>query len=208
MHNETEGKLTLRLIPTSKGPNTRLIYREDNWPDLTLKWCSNRGETALHQDKKKTTSEIDSLPKMWIWFVWSFIVFSWLLRPLHINQKLFYHSPDPRLVLEINPIVGFVANYLCQALGYLGEFLYSKSLSGWPWENLLKKKNYGHIHVTIDITKWNPLTRPINNASSDPGHKFEFSSISLNQSSKQSFSKGKKSPIIMGWIYIDNTRLW
>ena len=112
------------------------------------------------------------------------------------------------LVLEINPIVGFVANYLCLVLGYLGEFLYSKSLSGWPWENLLKKKNYGHIHVTIDITKWNPLTRPINNASSDPGHKFEFSSISLNQSSKQSFSKGKKSPIIMGWIYIDNTRLW
>ena len=147
-------------------------------------------------------------PRCWTWFIWSFIVFSWLLRPLHINQKLFYHSPDPRLVLEINPIVGFVANYLCLVLGYLGEFLYSKSLSGWPWENLLKKKNYGHIHVTIDITKWNPLTQPINNASSDPGHKFEFSSISLNQSSKQSFSKGKKSPIIMGWIYIDNTRLW
>ena len=64
MHNETEGKLTLRLIPTSKGPYTGLIYREDNWRDLTLKRCSNRGETALHQDKKTMTSEVDSLPKM------------------------------------------------------------------------------------------------------------------------------------------------
>ena len=63
MHNETEGKLTLRLIPTSKGPYTGLIYREDNWRDLTLKRCSNRGETALHQDKMQT-SEVDSLPKM------------------------------------------------------------------------------------------------------------------------------------------------
>ena len=32
--------------------------------------------------------------------------------------------------------------------------------------------------------------------------------LKLNQSNKQSFSKGKKSPTIMGWIYIDNTRLW
>ena len=42
MHNETEGKLTLRFIPTSKGPYTGLVYREDSWPDLTLKWCSSR----------------------------------------------------------------------------------------------------------------------------------------------------------------------
>ena len=41
------------------------------------------------------------------------------------------HRPDPMLVLEINPIVGFVANYLCLALGYPGEFLYSKALIGW-----------------------------------------------------------------------------
>ena len=49
MHNETKEKLTLRLIPTSKVPYTGLVYREDSWPDLTLKWCSNRGETTLHQ---------------------------------------------------------------------------------------------------------------------------------------------------------------
>ena len=42
MHNETEGKLTLRLIPTSKGPYTGLVYREDSWPDFTLKWCLSR----------------------------------------------------------------------------------------------------------------------------------------------------------------------
>ena len=63
MHIETEGKLTLRLIPTSKGPYPGLVYREDSWPDLTLKWRSNRGETVLHQDEK-ITSEVNSLPKM------------------------------------------------------------------------------------------------------------------------------------------------
>ena len=45
---------------------------------------------------------------------------------------LFYHRPDPILVLEINPVVGFVANYLCLVLGHLGKFLYYKALIGWP----------------------------------------------------------------------------
>ena len=45
---------------------------------------------------------------------------------------LFYHRSDPMLVLEINPIVGFVTSYLCLVLGYLGEFLYSKALTSWP----------------------------------------------------------------------------
>ena len=44
----------------------------------------------------------------------------------------FYYRHDPMLVLEINPIVGFVANYLCLVLGYLGKFLYYKTLTGWP----------------------------------------------------------------------------
>ena len=52
MHNETEGHYT------------GLVYREDSWPDHTLKWCSNRGETTLHQDEKMMTSEVESLPKM------------------------------------------------------------------------------------------------------------------------------------------------
>ena len=36
------------------------------------------------------------------------------------------------LVLEINPIVGIVVNYLCLVLGYLGGFLYSNAQTGWP----------------------------------------------------------------------------
>ena len=134
---------------------------------------------------------------------------SWLLKPLHINQMLFYHRPHPMLVLEINPTVGFVANYLCLVLGYLGDFLYSNALTGWPWENLLQKKHYTPIQVTIDITTWDPFTWPINNACSDSGHKFEFSSISQAQSEKQAkFQQSKKSPTIVEWIYIDNIRPW
>ena len=45
---------------------------------------------------------------------------------------LFYHRPDSMLVLEINPLVGFVANYPCLGLGYLGKFLYYKAVTGWP----------------------------------------------------------------------------
>ena len=40
---------------------------------------------------------------------------------------LFYHRPDSMLVLEINSIVGFVANYLCLVLGSLVKFLYYKT---------------------------------------------------------------------------------
>ena len=43
------------------------------------------------------------------------------------------------LVLKINPVVGFVANYLCLVLGYLGKFLYYKTLVG-PEKIYSKKK--------------------------------------------------------------------
>ena len=78
-------------------------------------------------------SEVDSLSKMLdpIRMI-SYNVLFLLLRPLHINQMLFYHRPDPMLVLKINPIVGFVANYLCLVLDYLGKFLYYQTLTGWP----------------------------------------------------------------------------
>ena len=80
-------------------------------------------------------------------------MFSWLLRPLHISQMLFYHRPDPMLVLKINQIVGFVANYLCLVLGYLGKFLYYQTLTGWPWENLLKKLNQTKDNQSSDTRK-------------------------------------------------------
>ena len=74
MYSETEGKLTLGLIPTSKGwtdywtnlerasLNTGLPRERTADLKLTLKRCSE--ETALYWDEKKTTSGVDSLPKM------------------------------------------------------------------------------------------------------------------------------------------------
>ena len=132
-------------------------------------------------------------PWCWTWFTWSFIMFSWLLRPLHMNQMLFYHRPDPMLVLEINSIVGFVANYLYLVLGYLGKFLYYKTLTGWPWGNLLKKKNYSNIQVTVMLLDGIPslgqlilptLTLAINLSL--------FLLLKLNQSNKKSFSKRER----------------
>ena len=52
---------------------------------------------------------------------------------------LFYHRPDSMLVLEINSIVGFVANYLCLVLGYLVKFLYYKTQLVGPEKIYLKK---------------------------------------------------------------------
>ena len=54
-----------------------------------------------------------------------------------MNQMFFYHRHDPMLVLKINPIVDFVANYLCLVLlGYRDGFLHSKALIGWLLGNL------------------------------------------------------------------------
>ena len=67
--------------------------------------------------------------------------------PLHINQVYFYHRHDPMLVLEINPIVGCVANYLCLVLGYLGEFLYIKALIRASQVVLVEKEMATHSSV-------------------------------------------------------------
>ena len=134
--------------------------------------------------------------RCWTWFVWSFIVFSWLLRPLHINQMLFYHRLDTMLVLKINPIVGFVVNYLCLALGYLGKFLYYKTLTGWTWGNILRKIIV--IFRLLWYYQMGSLTGPINNAYSDSGYKFEPFSIPQTQpTTRKVFKKRKKSPTIM-----------
>ena len=58
--------------------------------------------------------EVEDLPKMLDLI--RIIIYNVFLT-LHINQMPFYQRPDPMLVLEINPIVGFVANYLCLVLG-------------------------------------------------------------------------------------------
>ena len=123
-------------------------------------------------------------------FIWS-LMFSWLLRPLHISQMLFYHRPDPMLVLKINPIVGFVANYLCLVLGYLGKFLYYQTLTGWPWENLLK--NYSHIQVTMVLLDKIPSPGQLIMPALTLAINLSFLLLlKLNQSNKKNFSKGGK----------------
>ena len=45
-----------------------------------------------------------------------------------MNLMFLYHRHDPMLVLKINPISGFVGNYLCLVLlGYLDDFLHLKT---------------------------------------------------------------------------------
>ena len=49
-----------------------------------------------------------------------------------------YHGHVPMLVLKINPIVGFLANYLCPVLlDYFGGFLHTKAIIGCSLGNLL-----------------------------------------------------------------------
>ena len=55
-------------------------------------------------------------------------------------------------------------------------------------EKIYLKKNYSHIQVTIYITRCDPLTWSINNAYSDSGHKYEFSSVNQAQSDQQAVS--------------------
>ena len=110
---------------------------------------------------------------------------------------LFYHRPDPMVVLEINPIVGFVANYLCLVLGYLGKFLSYKTLVG-P-EKIYLKKNYSHIQVTVILLDELPspgqlitpaLTLAINLSF--------FLLLKLNENNKKKYQQRRKnSPTIM-----------
>ena len=78
-----------------------------------------------------TTSEVDSFPKMLdpirmiIYVFLTYLTFAY-------KSNAFLSQADPMLVLKINPIVGFVANYLCLVLGYLGKFLYYQTLTGLP----------------------------------------------------------------------------
>ena len=123
---------------------------------------------------------------------------------------LFYHRPDSMLVLEINPIVGFVANYLCLVLGYFGKFLHYKTLTGWSWENLLKNKNYSHIQITEILLDGIPTLGQLIMPALTLAINLSFFSITQAQSEQQEKfqQRRKKSPTIMGWIYIANTRLW
>ena len=72
------------------------------------------------------------------------------------------------LVLKPNPIVEFLASYLCLILiNYLGGFFHSNSLIGWPFMNFILEERSVlscllmillNVLSTHDITKWDPLT--------------------------------------------------
>ena len=130
-------------------------------------------------------------------------MFSCLLGPLHMNQMLFYHRHDSMLVLEINCIVGFVANYLCLALGYLCEFLHSKA---GPEEIYLKRKIITMIRSLLILLgeicspgqlKISTLTLAIN---------MSFL-ILLRLNQQRAKFQPMKPPTIMACIYVANTRL-
>ena len=76
-------------------------------------------------------------------------------------------------------------------------------------EFVLEKRKFSPIQATLDITRWDPLTWPINNTYSDSSQKWKISSeVKFNQSNKKKISQGINSPIVMEWIYMVNTRLW
>ena len=105
---------------------------------------------------------------------------------------LFYHMPDSMLVLEINSLVGFVANYLCLVLGYLGKFLYYKTLTGWP-EKICLKKNYSHIQITVILLDGIPAPGQLIMPALTLAINLHFLLLlKISQSNKKSFSKGGK----------------
>ena len=123
-------------------------------------------------------------------------------KTTHTNR---FHSAWPGwavsllLVLEINSIVGFVANYLYLVLGYLGKFLYYKTLTGWPWENLLKKKIIVIFRSLLILLDGIPSPGQLMFALTLAINLSFLLLFKFNQSNKQSFSQGKNLPV-MGWI--------
>lgn len=106
-------------------------------------------------------------------------------------------------------IWGFVANYLCLVLlGYLGGFLTSKVLTGSPQKLILESK-LSPAQATLDITRQDPLTWPVNNTCSDLAiYEFSFR-VTQAQSEQQakfqlkvvtSHLLERKPPTIMGLI--------
>lgn len=133
---------------------------------------------------------------------------------VHSNQMFFYHGHDPIMVLKLNPVIGFVTNYLCLVLlNYLGGSLHSTAVIGQPLGNSFRRKK---VQFCLGFSWWDPIPRcvpltwPINNSCHDPGHNMNFplKLHKLNQSNKQKFNQGIKPPTTLGWIYVADTRLW
>ena len=89
-----------------------------------------RLRTAVpNQDKKTTTSEVDSWPKM---LKQACILISLTTAHTFACESNVFLWLSHTQVLKINPIVGFVANYQHPVLpGCFGGVLLSKTLIGW-----------------------------------------------------------------------------
>ena len=75
-------------------------------------------------------SEVYSFPRMLIRLVWSFMM---SLNPwtYAYQSNVFYHGHNSMFKTQSSCLV--VASYLCLVLlGYLGEFLFSRALNGYP----------------------------------------------------------------------------
>jgi hypothetical protein len=74
----------------------------------------------------------------------------------------------------------------------------------------LLKKNYSHIQVTVILLDEIPSPDQLIMPALTLAINLSFFSITQAQSEQQEKfqQRRKKSPTIMGWIYIDNTRLW
>ena len=133
------------------------------------------------------TSEVDSWPKVLDVTHMVIIIFSWLLEFLHMNQLFFHQKHDPKLILETNPIVGFVANYLCLVLlGTLVEFSSPRLWLNSPYK----------IYFII---RWNFLTWPIIHALTLTiiGN-FLLGSLKLSQNNELSLNQNCNSCLLEG----------
>ena len=78
------------------------------------------------------TSEVDSLPKMMDlirMIIYNVLLTSWTFA---YKSNAFLSQAGSYAGFRNQSNCGFVANYLYLVLGYLGKFLYYKTLTGWP----------------------------------------------------------------------------
>lgn len=192
MCSESEGKLTLAVIPSSIGPAP--AWSTDSAADvrLTLKGCSEaitlrpgREEDDLRSSSPRTlhltcmivydvvlTSQTFAYKSdVFLSWTWSYASFKKPIQVLGCGQ-----SPVSR------------------TSRFPGGFLHPKALTGWPLEMFSRRKS-SPLWATLDITRWDPLSWPIKNACSDPSRNMDLPpshSSSVRVTSK--FSQGIKQP--------------
>ena len=102
------------------------------------------------------------------------------------------------LFLEINPIVGYVANYMYLVLYYLGKLLQGSNWLALRKFTQKKKRNYRHIQVTVilldGISSPGQLIMPALTLAINLSF---YLLLKLNENTTKFQQKKKKSPTIM-----------